>query len=162
MNTENISMNPFKSFLGDWALVSAGNEEKSNTMTIGWGALGGMWGVDAAFVVIRYSRYTKEFVDANDYFSVAFFDGECKDALMTCGRTSGRDTDKWAASGLTPTYANGVPYPAEAKRVFICRKMAAMDMPRESFIDDTIYDKWYSDDDMHVMYIGEVVDVIEK
>ena len=63
ITTDIMEINPFDKIGKDWMLVTAGNEQKVNTMTASWGALGQMWGKDAAFVVIRQSRFTKEFID---------------------------------------------------------------------------------------------------
>ena len=54
-------------------LITAEKDGKANTMTAGWGGLGVMWGKDVAFIVIRESRFTKEFVDGSEHFSLTFF-----------------------------------------------------------------------------------------
>ena len=52
-------------------LISAGTEDKWNTMTASWGAVGVMWGKPSATCYIRKkSRFTKEFVDAGEYFTL--------------------------------------------------------------------------------------------
>ena len=35
-----MDMNPFKKIGKDWMLVTAGDEEKANSMTASWGAVG--------------------------------------------------------------------------------------------------------------------------
>ena len=52
-----------------WMLVTAGDQNKFNTMTASWGGMGVMWHKNIAVTVIRPSRYTYEFVDNNDTFS---------------------------------------------------------------------------------------------
>ena len=55
--------NPFTVFTGRGMLLCAGDREKSNAMTIGWGALGTLWGRnDAVTVYVAESRHTKKFV----------------------------------------------------------------------------------------------------
>ena len=54
-----MECSPFDKIGKEWMLVTAGNEEKVNTMTASWGGMGVMWGKNAAFIVIRQSRYTK-------------------------------------------------------------------------------------------------------
>ena len=54
------------------------------------------------------------------------------------------------------------PYPDEANLVFLCRKMAAVPVSEDSFTDSTLMDKWYSDHDMHMMYVGEIVEVTAR
>ena len=64
-------------------------------MTASWGQLGHLWGKNVMTVYIRPQRYTKEFVDAGDYFTVTLFDGYKKE-LGVLGSKSGRDGDKIA------------------------------------------------------------------
>ena len=47
---EQTEVNPFKMIGKDWMLVTAGNEEKANTMTASWGGVGVMWGKNVAYV----------------------------------------------------------------------------------------------------------------
>ena len=63
VKAEELTMNPFTKIGKEWLLITAGNEEKCNTMTASWGAMGVMWGKNAVTVYIRPQRYTKEFVD---------------------------------------------------------------------------------------------------
>ncbi len=60
-----LELNPFTKIGKEWMLITAGNKEKANTMTASWGGLGVMWGKNVAYVFVRDSRYTKEFIDAN-------------------------------------------------------------------------------------------------
>ena len=74
-----LKENPF-SLIGDkWMLITAGTEERCNTMTASWGGLGVIWGAPAATCYIRPQRYTKEFIDQEEYFTLTFF-----------GRSTGR------------------------------------------------------------------------
>ena len=69
---EELEFNPFKTIGQDWGLVSAGTKDAANTMTVSWGGVGVLWGKNVAFIFIRDSRFTKEFIDSNDFFSVSF------------------------------------------------------------------------------------------
>ena len=60
-------------------------------MTASWGGVGIMWGKTAATIYLRPQRYTKEFVDANDTFTLSFFGGREKQAMGYLGKVSGRD-----------------------------------------------------------------------
>ena len=40
--------------------------------------------------------------------------------------------------------------------------MAAVPITEDSFIDSEINGKWYSDHDMHTMYVGEILDVLAR
>ena len=159
---ESLTLNPFTRLSKDWALVSAGTPEKSNTMTVSWGGVGVIWGKNVTYIFIRDSRYTKEFIDQGDTFSLAFLDESHHDALKYCGGHTGRGTDKWKDANLTPAFSDGVVYPDESKLVLLCRKMAAVPITEDSFVDSGINEKWYSDHDMHMMYVGEIVEVTAR
>ena len=58
----------FSQFDKKWALLTAGDKENFNTMTVSWGGLGTIWGKPVATVYVRKSRYTHEFMEDNDYF----------------------------------------------------------------------------------------------
>lgn len=57
-----------------WALASAQKPDGAvNTMTISWGGLGYLWNQPVAFLFVRPQRYTYEFVESADGFSLCFF-----------------------------------------------------------------------------------------
>ena len=151
------------SLIGDkWMLITAGNGERCNTMTASWGGLGVIWGAPAAICYIRPQRYTKEFVDREEYFTLTFFGEEWRKALSLCGSKSGRDTDKVKECGFTvKTAACGAPYFEEAELVLVCRKRFAQDMDPANIPQD-IKEKWYPNQDYHTMYIGEIVEALKK
>jgi flavin reductase (DIM6/NTAB) family NADH-FMN oxidoreductase RutF len=159
---ELIELNPFTKIGKEWALVTAGNKQKCNTMTVSWGGLGVIWGKDVVYIFVRESRYTKEFIDNGEFFSLSFLDKTYKEDLAYCGTKSGRDEDKWEHSNLTPAFRHSIPYPDEANLVILCRKMAAVPMPEETFCDDSIAKTWYKDQDMHTMYVGEIIEVMAR
>ena len=70
----------------NWGLVTAGNSEKYNMMTVSWGAMGELWGKDSVTVYIRPQRYTEEFMNAFDHFTLSFFSLDKKQAVHgICG-----------------------------------------------------------------------------
>ena len=44
---EELNFNPFTRIGSDWMLLTAGTEDKFNTMTASWGGAGGFWGKPA-------------------------------------------------------------------------------------------------------------------
>ncbi|WP_177917232.1 flavin reductase family protein [uncultured Eubacterium sp.] len=145
-----------------WALVTAGNEEAYNTMTVSWGSVGELWGMDMATVYIRPQRYTDEFLNSNDYFTISFYPEELKQQIHgVCGSKSGRDVNKAQEAGITPVFDEAAPYFAEAKLVLVCRKAAKGCFTPEQFIDNEKIDKWY-DGDYHNIYYGEIEKVLIK
>lgn len=157
-----ITNNPFDLIGKDWALVTSGNTDKFNTMTVSWGGVGIMWGKPVTYTFIRPQRYTFEFMEANGYFSMSFFDEEQRDALKFCGSKSGRDYDKVKETGLTPAFTeDGVPYFEEAKLVLVCKKMYSQFLNEDCIEDAESVAKWY-DNDYHKMYVSEITKVLVK
>ena len=102
---DKMEFNPFTKIGKEWALVSAGDKTRCNTMTVSWGGVGVLWGKNVVFIFIRDSRYTKEFLDNGDLFSLSFLNEDYRDALNYCGSHSGRgEKDKFAAAGLTKAF----------------------------------------------------------
>lgn len=163
---ELVEMNPFTKISKEWALVSAGNKKQYNTMTVSWGGLGELWGKHVAYIFIRESRYTKELIDTGDFFTVSFLNEKYRDALNYCGKSSGRALeDKFSEAGLTAAFRHGIPYPDEANFVIMCKKMAAVKITDENFLDSEIKTRWYSGadaDNYHTMYVGEIIDVMAR
>ena len=129
---ENINENIFKLIGKDWMLVAAQKDGKTNAMTASWGFAGVMWGKNCLITAIRPQRYTKEFVDGSDTFSITILPDGYRDTLNYFGSVSGRDEDKIAKSGLTVEKCENTPYFAEGKLVFICRKMFAQKINAEN------------------------------
>lgn len=159
---DHLEMNPFTKMGKEWALVSAGDKTKRNTMTVSWGGVGVLWGKNVVYIFIRESRYTKEFIDNGDLFSLSFLNEEYRDSLNYCGSHSGREGDKFHAAALTPAFRHNIPYPDEANLVLLCKKMAAIPITEDTFIDPQIMSKWYGDHDMHTMYVGEIIEAIAR
>jgi flavin reductase (DIM6/NTAB) family NADH-FMN oxidoreductase RutF len=145
-------------------LLAAGDKVKSNAMTIGWGGIGTLWGRTALTVYVAEKRYTKEFMDKAEYFTVMAFDVEHSKVLTYMGKKSGRDEDKAAALGLHTAYtSNGTPYYTEAEMVIECKIMYAAPFDPQYFKSE-IPQKMYANfpAGIHSMYIGEVVNAWKK
>lgn len=144
-----------------WALLTAGKEDSFNTMTVSWGGLGTIWNKPVATVYVRTSRYTHDFMDANEYFTVSFYPEECRKALGVLGSKSGRDMDKMKDSGLTPVRTGESMSFKEAEVTIVCKKifkqqLETANMPKE------VAKAMYEGQAPHDMYIGEIVDIIRK
>lgn len=162
MPADMLEFNPFTKFGKDWALVTVGSKAKANTMTISWGGVGELWGKNAAFIFVRDSRYTKELLEQNEFFSITFMNESYRPALNYCGSHTGRNENKFEAAGLTPAFRHSIPYIDEGNFVLLCKKMAATRLTDDNFLIPTIKDKWYQDGDMHTMYIAEIIDAIAR
>lgn len=160
---DSLQFNPFTKISKEWMLVTAGDEKKSNTMTASWGGVGIMWGKNVVTAYIRPQRYTKEFMDENEFFTISFLPEEYRKALNVCGSVSGKNVeDKWKEAGLTPYYVDGTTAVEEAELVFVCRKQYHQTMKPECFDVKENDTKWYPDKDYHEMYIAEIVKVLQK
>ena len=150
----------FKLFDEDWALVTAGVEGDFNTMTIAWGGLGTLWSRPAATVYVKKNRYTHDFLEKNDWFTISFFPWSCRKALGYLGSRSGRDEDKVAAAGLTPVYLENAVTFKEARATLLCRKMYSHDFDLAAVPGD-VKQAYYETEPAHTIYIGEVVEILD-
>lgn len=132
-----------------------------NAMTVGWGSLGVMWSVPFVQVVVRPTRYTYEFIERYDTFTLCAFPPEFAPAVQLIGTQSGREGNKIARAGLTPIASTCVAAPsfAEAELVFECRKMYWDDMTPAHFLDARI-ETTYPRKDYHRIYFGEILAVL--
>lgn len=157
-----LENNPFKLLAEDWMLLTAGNKDAHNTMTVSWGGVGVLWGMNVATCYVRPQRHTFGFMENSDYFTLSAYDESFRKELVFCGSKSGREFDKAKECGLTPVYGEGdAPYFAEASVVLVCRKLYWQDFAPENFLDGRI-DDCYPTKDYHRMYIGEIVEVLVK
>ena len=154
-----IKGNVMQMIADEWMLVAAGGPGKCNMMTASWGFTGEMWGKECAVAMIRPQRYTFEFMEREDYFTLSFY-GNNKAIHKVCGSKSGRDTDKAAETGLTPVFDGGAVYFNEARLVIICKKLYVQQMKEECFTDKEPL-RWY-DNDLHNIVIGKIEKVLVK
>lgn len=155
-----IDKNLIDAIKNEWMLITAGDKNGYNMMTASWGFLGEMWGNDTAIAMIRPQRYTMEFVEKSDYYTLSFY-GDNKDIHKVCGSMSGRDVNKTELTGLTPVFENNSVYFEEARLVIICKKQYVQDMKEECFIDKVPL-KWYDNGDYHKMIFGKIEKVLIK
>ena len=167
----------FSMFEDRWGLVTAGTPEAFNTCTVSWGSMGNVLGpnggdMSTVTVYIHPARYTQEFMAKYDTFTVSFFPESQRKALGYLGSHSGRDEDKVANSGLTPVAVDDGVMFEEAELTFVCKKLYEHQFD-EAHLADKIkeyyasnppeYTKAGSDRwEPHYMYIGEIVEAIEK
>lgn len=150
-------------WLNKWFLLTSGDYKKKhyNTMTVAWGYFGIMWNKPMAVVVVRPTRFTFEFMEAYDTFTLTAFDKRFKKDLNLLGTKSGRDGNKIAETGLHIVPSKVVPAPAfrEAELIIECRKSYWDDFNPENFLDPDI-EKKYPVKDYHRMYFGEVLRIL--
>lgn len=134
--------------------------KKPNTMVISWGSIGIYWNEAVFIAPVRLSRYTREMIDASGVFSISVPTSDMKEKMSVFGKKSGRDTDKYAESGLLPVKCRNIETSAiqGAALTIECEIVAEMEMDIDTTSED-IRKKWYDDDDFHIMYYGKIVNV---
>jgi len=164
IDVKELQINPMTMIGNEWMLLTAGTKESGyNAMTCSWGHLGSIWGAGGggptAICYVRPQRYTKEYIDREELYTLSFFEDR-KTELGYLGSHSGRDEDKVAKVGFTPAFGNGYTYFEEAKLVLVCRKLYRAPIKEEYFLQRSVLEKNYPLRDFHDMYIGEIVEVL--
>lgn len=165
---DDFNTNIFKLLNQEWMLLSGGDycKQQYNFMTISWGFMGTMWFKPVVMVGLRPQRYTLEFIEQFDTFTLSAFAEKHKAALAFCGAHSGRDCDKAAVCNLTTEAATKVDAPSfkEAELVIECKKLYHDELKAKNFNDKLILSECYPKRDLHVMFVGEVITIsgIEK
>ncbi len=161
MDLKNFKLAPLYAIDKEWALLTCGKNENFNTMTISWGGLGTLWHKPIVTVYIRPNRYTYEFIENNDYFSISFYDESYRGDLAFLGSKSGRDIDKISCTKLTPEFLENTVSFKEAKLTIVCKKIYFQDMDINNISENEV-DRFYKNEPIHRMYIGEVIDIIDR
>ncbi len=166
MDLKNFKLAPLYTLDQEWALLSVGDKKKFNAMTISWGGLGTIWNKPVVTVYVKPNRYTYELMENNEYFTISFYDQKYKKDLGIMGSKSGRNLDKISLTELTPEYNQNTISFKEAKLTIICKKIYFQDLKLENINKESItqkeIDRFYQKEPMHRMYIGEVIDIIDK
>ena len=133
---------------------------KPNLMTIGWGAVGNIWGLPAWIILVRPSRYTFQCIEHSGCFTVNVPTPDIAMACAVCGSASGRNHDKFPECHLTPEKAQTVLAPAvqEAAIVYECQVVHRSDVQPER-LDGEIISGAYTAGDFHRVYYGKILAV---
>ena len=138
--------------------------DRFNSMVIGWGHAGIIWNLPTFVVYVRQSRYTKPQLDATGAFTIsAPLQGERlkPDVFKICGSQSGRDVDKASLFTLVPGRKVAVPAIREYPVTLECKVLYSQDqaldaMPRE--VVERFYGRGTDQGDFHTAYIGQILD----
>ncbi len=158
INATEIKDNLIEAISKEYMLITAGNDQGYNMMTASWGFMGEMWGSDSCMCVVRPQRYTMEFINKSDWFTLSFY-GDNKEIHKICGSKSGRDCDKTALTGLTPIFDGESVYFEEARMVIVCKKQYVQEMKEECFTDKEPL-KWFPNKDFHFSIFGKIEKVL--
>ena len=143
--------------------------EKFNSMVIGWGGLGTNWGLPVFTVYVREGRFTRQQLDENPEFTISIpLNRNDPEILKICGSKSGRDIDKAVEAGLEleEPETNSVPGIRQYPLTLECRVLYREKQDFSKYPEKVL--KYYPQDkgsencganrDVHIMYIGEIVD----
>ena len=166
MDLKKIDLKPFYLIDEEWALLTVGKKSNMNAMTISWGGFGTLWHKPVVTVYIRPSRYTYELMESHEYFTISFYDKEYQKDLTILGSHSGRDGNKIALTKLTPAFLDETTSFKEANLTIICKKIYFQDLDVKNInrnsISETEIERFYKNEPTHRMYIGEVMDIIDR
>jgi len=154
---EELTDNFFRLINDDNMLITAGQVGGYNTMTASWGTVGILWNRPIAICFIRPHRYTFQFAEKSDYYTLSFFEEKYRNILNYCGSHSGRDVKKAEQTGLQilETSLGNVTF-KQARLVLECRKLYSDFLKQDNFLIQGITEKFYPDKDFHKFYIGEI------
>lgn len=156
ISPELIPDNTIKLIGSDWMLVAAGKKDDYNMMTAAWGGLGYLWKYPVSFIFVRPQRYTYEFTEKYDHFTLNFFSDRYRKMLSYCGTHSGREVDKAIECGLTlRETVNGSVAFNEARMILECKKVYADDIKPGCFLENQL-EEVYPKKDFHRLYIGRI------
>ncbi|MDR3287066.1 MAG: flavin reductase [Prevotellaceae bacterium] len=162
-DAKSLTENVFSAFDNNWFVVTAGNGDTYNPMTISWGGFGILWGAPVATIYIRDTRYTYQLLNEGKYFTLCAFDEKYRSATQYIGTKSGRDEDKIKASGLTPLKTElGNTYYAEARLVIECEKVYNADFQPENITDPKGANMYKDTESVHRIFIGKILNVWKK
>lgn len=155
-----LESNVFTLISKDWAVLTVQTNEKVNGMTVSWVQLGHMWNKNVVTVYVRPQRYTYDFINKQDTFSLAFFEEDYREQLAYLGKISGKDEDKLAHCEFTTSEVEGTPVIEQAKLVFVLRKLFVADIKEEQFVDENVVKRCYPKKDFHRAITAEIVQVL--
>lgn len=143
-------------------LTSSG--KKDNTMIIGWGASGIMWGQAVFMVPVRHTRFTHSQLAVGGAFTLSLPAEGMKEAVRICGSESGRDIDKFEVCGLRKGIAKEVDVPViEGCLAHIeCQILSVSEMNPAQLTEDVF--RWYNaenPDDYHSLFFGKILAAYE-
>ena len=144
-------------------LMTTAADGQQNTMVIGWGHIGIIWGKPTFCTYVRESRHTKSLVDKNGEFTVNIPLGAVdKNIIAVCGTKSGRDMDKFSQLGLEtePGMTVSVPGIRQLPLTLECKVLYKQDQDPAA-IDAACFDRYYTkgtrnEGDYHTLYLGEI------
>ena len=138
-------------------ILVCGNKDDYNAMTINWGGFGYLWDKNVAFIFVRKDRYSYNFSEKYDNFTLSFLENQSPHIKEIFGLKSGKDIDKFKASNLHPCLDidNNMISVSEAKMVLKLKKLVSIDLEKSNY-SSLIIKEFYNDKPYHMLYICEI------
>ena len=164
INIFDVNENAAKLFKVDNPIAVFGDINSHNGLTVAWGTLGCLWSKDIATVYVKPNRYSFEFANNCEYFSIIWFnEQQRKEINRIYGSMSGRDVNKEVLAGLTPVELDNAVGYKEASLIIICKKIYQNPIVKESILSEEVVNKpLYQDGLFHNEYFGEIVSVYKR
>ena len=126
--------------------------------------IGYIWERPSTFIFIRDTRYTYQFLQKNEGFTLSFFPEQYRSSLRICGTRSGRDTNKIKEAGLTPLQTPaGLMSFAEARMIIECKKMLVQELDytnlTEAYKAPILKESYESEPAKHQMFVSEITNI---
>ena len=133
--------------------VSISKDGKPNIITLGWN-MPTSFKPPMVAISVGLTRYSHKLISESGEFVLAFPSEGMEDALLFCGTHSGRDVDKFKATGLTPVKAKYVKPPliAEATVNMECRVVGSIRTGDHTIFVGEILAAYVSDEDKPVLF----------
>ena len=150
-------------------LLSTQVDGRFNTMVIGWGHIGVIWGEPYFVAYVRSSRFTYEQLLANPQFIVSLpAAGQLPpEVIRVAGTQSGRDLDKAAELGLSLVEPEAISVPAIAQYPLTIECEVTYHQEQDfSALDPGVRDHYYHDNDgthaepqsaLHTAFFGHIL-----
>ncbi|MEM2848870.1 MAG: flavin reductase family protein [Candidatus Bathyarchaeia archaeon] len=134
-------------------VVSTSGEGRPNIITLGWNMPTSVRPPMVA-ISIGVSRYSHKLISEGGEFVLAFPSEDMENAILFCGTYSGRDVDKFKATGLTPVKAKYVKPPliAEATVNMECRVVNSIRTGDHTIFVGEILKAYVSEEDKPVLF----------
>ena len=151
------------------AILTAGDKNSHNSCMIGWGLLGSAWTKPLFIVLVKPERYTYEFMEKTQFFTVNFIKKEYQSKFAPYGNQSGRDINKEEVSGTHIQFLDngGITF-KEAEEVYVCKMFAKTYLEKENMSQELldIYEKFATQFKQntvpHALYIGEIIEHYQR
>ncbi len=121
-------------------LVSCGNGENANLITIGWTGIAATH-PPRLYISVRPERHSYKIIEESGEFCVNLPSADIAKAVDFCGVRSGKDLDKFAATGLTKcdSFRVSCPSVAECPMTLECKVFQKIPLgSHDMFIADIV------------------------